>query len=207
MKDISKLKRKPLVSIDIETYSPQTPPWKNGRKDPVVAFSMASADEGEPSRGMTIITVIQPPEKEVKLLSQVARLLQYFNGTQVWYYGYGAEKFDMPYLIYRSSLYGLDKELINSVEKNPNIEVSDLAKRSFNLDPEYHLSMSNCEERLGIRRMLPKTIFNGASYHDYFDQWRGSGSPLAIWYNQEDVLCTLNILHNIIDRTQTRKDE
>lgn len=46
-----RFERHPLVTkmfsaVDIETYSPGIPPWKNGCKDPIAAASMAIAEKG-----------------------------------------------------------------------------------------------------------------------------------------------------------------
>jgi len=186
------------IGADIETYSPEKTPWTNGYADPVVSVAFAVIEDLKDIESLSIFSFIKPPRYEPSLLYQVIRFLEVSRGIIVWYYGYGPRKFDVPYLLKRAEKYGLRRRLENAIEAHVNLDVCDLAKQALGLGTEYRLSMTECNQRLGISRTLQKSSLNGANYHIQFDEWECNGSLKALFYNEEDAINNLRILQKLI---------
>jgi len=182
-----------LIGVDIETYSPSTPPWKT-YADPIVCVSFAITNDIDINDGLCVISMIQPPEQERLLLSQSLSILESLNGVRVWFYGYGEGRFDAPYMLARAAIYGLENRLKNAIESELNLDVYDVAKKIAGINS---FSMRRCEEMLDIKRILSKSCINGANYHYYYDLWRRNGSYEALFYNIEDAITTLRVFQKL----------
>ena len=182
-----------LAGIDLETYSPQGPPWRPASDDPIVCASIALYDDDL----WIVVGLIAPPRAEAKLIRKLLNLIKVVEGIKLWFYGYGDGKFDANYLVFRARKYDLLRDAKEAVEKGVNIDVNDLAKEVLGLPQSYRLSMSKCEHILGLARTIAKHEVNGSNFHHYYELWLKSGNLTPMWYNQEDAVMTVRIFQRL----------
>ena len=182
-----------VISIDIETYSPNGKPWETW-VDPIVSIAMVYSKTINPIDGCLTQCLVETPQSEAELLRKFIKILDALDCPRIWFFGYGIGRFDYPYLQSRAEIHQLDADIREAVDRQANYDVCDLAKHAFGLSPDSRLSMARTEELLGIRRTSDKSILNGANFHNAYDSWRHNEEKQAIWYNQEDAINTLLIL-------------
>lgn len=186
-----------LVGIDLETYSPEGPPWRLASNDPIVCASLAIYDGDV----WVVVSLIGPPRAEAKLIRRLLSLVRAIEGVRLWFYGYGEGKFDANYLMLRAERYGLLREAQEAINRGLNIDVNDLAKEVLGLSQDYRLSMSRCERMLGLTRTMSKRDINGSNFHHYYELWLRNGNLTPMWYNQEDSVMTVRIFQQLKNLT------
>jgi len=176
----------PLISLDIETYSPDGFPEK--KDDPVVSLTLAISETGRIQNGVVVISVLYPPEKERELLVRARDILSTLQGgTLITYYG---SRFDLPYLKFRGNVHGVN---LREVEMRlTHIDAYDVA-RGF---PFSSYSQKTVEKELGINRTV--TSVNGSGYHYAYERFRSRGDLDCLLYNIEDSVGVLMLLNHLL---------
>jgi len=169
-----------LIAFDIETFSPDGFPFQ--AEDPIVNFSLVMPFEG---RGIVSLSVIVGPEGERGLLSLLHRLLWGFRGA--WLLTYNGSKFDLEYIMRRSSLYNLDFGEVFACLRH--IDVYKLLKWLKVYFPRY--DQKTVEGCLGIRRVI--RYVSGSSYHHFYGNFLRNGDLTSMFYNIEDSFGCLKI--------------
>ncbi|MEM2351494.1 MAG: ribonuclease H-like domain-containing protein [Thermoproteota archaeon] len=172
---------RPLVALDIETYSPDGFP--SAFEDPIVNVSLAIHD----GIGLRIVSLAYPPERELTLLRFLSAELAGLKGLLLTYNG---TRFDLPYLGRRCALNGLGFEL----GRLEHLDLYWMARREIPGLASY--SQSSVERALGIDRLSGH--IHGGVYHEHFDKFLEDGSPDPIVYNIEDSLGCLRIFKGIV---------
>lgn len=184
-----------LLSLDIETHSPNGFPYE--MEDPIVIATLTASKHLDVRRGTAITTLIAPPEREGELLKLLASLLGLFN-EEVVLITYNGSRFDLPYLNYRASLYGLNLEAELSRFKH-----LDLYKAVKKLLLLRSYSLKNVENHLGIRRVIEGV--SGGNVYSAFESFLKEGNLLGAFYNAEDSFNALLILRRLLELTRSEE--
>ena len=178
--------RPPLISLDIETYSPHGFPEK--KDDPVVSLSLAISETSRIQNGLIVISILFPPEKERDLLLRTREMISMLpSGTLTTFYG---SRFDLPYLLFRGNIYGVDLSQIET--RLTHIDAYDIA-RSFPF-PSY--SQKKVEKELGIKRTV--TSIDGSRYYCAYERFQTRGDLGCLLYNIEDSVGVLVLLNRLL---------
>jgi len=178
--------RLPLISLDIETYSPCGFPEK--KDDPVVSLTLAVSETSRIQNGLVVVSILFPPEKERELLVRTREILSTLpEGTLTTYNG---SRFDLPYLQFRGNVHGVDLREIEMRLKH--IDAYDIA-RTF---PFSSYSQKRVEKELGINRTI--TSIDGSKYHYAYERFQSRGDLDCLLYNIEDSVGVLMLLNQLL---------
>jgi len=177
----------PCMGFDVETYSLNGFP-RNG-EDPVVAATLAISMDRDPGKGLTLLSLVYPPSREVTLLTWLYSFLSSSRGSCL--VTYNGVRFDLPYVIRRGRMCGIDfEDVFSNCEHLDLYEV--VRKRSPRL-PGY--GQKTVERFMGIDRVVNDV--SGAFYHEVFQNFLVFGSLKPLIYNIEDSVGCLNILKRL----------
>jgi len=178
--------RLPLISLDIETYSPFGFPEK--KDDPVVSLTVAISETRRVQDGLMVISILFPPEKERELLLRTSEILSTLpEGSLTTYYG---SRFDLPYLQFRADVHGVD--LRDLEMRTTHIDAYDIAK-GF---PFSSYSQKRVEAELGIKRTV--TSIEGREYYYAYERFQRRGELKCLLYNIEDSVGVLMLLNQLL---------
>jgi len=177
--------RPPLISLDIETYSPYGFPEQ--KEDPIVSLTLAISETIRIQSGLVVISILFPPERESDLLVRTREILSTLpEGTLTTYYG---SRFDLPYLEFRGNMYGVNLREIKT--RLAHLDAYDIA-RSF---PFASYSQKRVEKELGIKRRV--VGINGSGYHCAYERFQSRGDLGCLLYNIEDSVGVLVLLSHL----------
>ncbi len=178
--------RQPLISLDVETYSPHGFPEHKG--DPVVSLTLAISETSRIQNGLTVVSILFPPQKERDLLLKTRETLSTLPaGTLTTYYG---SRFDLPYLRFRGNMHGVDLREIET--RLAHVDAYDIA-RSF---PFSSYSQKRVEKELGMKRTV--TSVDGGRYHHAYERFQSQGDLDCLLYNIEDTVGVLMLLSHLL---------
>lgn len=181
---------RPLVGFDIETYSPDGFPAQ--REDPIVAATLAASPSFGLNGGLIIVSMIFPPSKEGELLSWLHAMLGAFSGGSM--VTYNGRKFDLPYVIHRGRLRGLDLE--RPLKEYLQLDVYEAVRAALLALPSYR--QKAVEGLFGFERLVRDG--SGESYHELFDSFMQTEDLRPVVYNMEDSIGCLRILNCLATR-------
>jgi uncharacterized protein YprB with RNaseH-like and TPR domain len=181
------LNHAPLISLDIETFSPYGFPHNKG--DPVVATSVAALIGRDMRDGLMLFSMICRPSSEGRLINWISKLFNSLSGS--FLLTYNGKKFDLPYIKFRAERYGIN--LDGEIERLVHIDLYELVKRFRLSFPRY--SQKVVEQCLGIRRQI--TDVNGGNFHMHFLNFLENGNVKPLLYNIEDSLLIHLILNSL----------
>jgi uncharacterized protein YprB with RNaseH-like and TPR domain len=186
----------PFVGFDIETYSPNGFPAHG--EDPIVAATLAVSPSFALNSGLMLISMIFPPSKEGELLSWLHAMLELFSGgSMVTYNGW---RFDLPYVIHRGRLHGLNLEW--ALGAYHQLDVYKAVRAALPTLPSYR--QKAVEDLIGVER-LTRGI-SGESYHKLFDSFMQAEDLRPVIYNVEDSVGCLRILNYLATRVLNDAD-
>lgn len=179
--------KRPLLSFDVETYSPHGFPFR--MEDPIVNFSMALPTFQNPKDGLLTFSFISHPRFERELLMLLYDVLLSLDGG--FLVTYNGTKFDVEYVIHRGSLFDFDFQSLFS-----SFFHVDLYKLVRWLDirlPRY--SQKAVEKIVGFKRVVNDV--SGEAYHLYFADFLKDLNLKAPFYNVEDSVGCLQIMDRL----------
>jgi len=177
----------PYIGFDIETYSPNGFP-RDG-EDPVVAATLAVSVDGDPRRGLLLLSLIYPPSREETLLTWLRCFLSSSRGSCL--VTYNGARFDLRYVVHRGRRHGIGFE--NVFSNYEHMDLYEAVRRSRLRLPSY--GQKAIEGFMGIGRVV--NDLSGASYHKAFQNFLRFGSLKPLFYNMEDSVGCLNILKGL----------
>jgi len=180
----------PLVGFDIETYSPDGFPAQG--EDPIVAATLAASPSFGLNGGLILISMIFPPSKEGELLGWLHAMLETFSGGSM--VTYNGRRFDLPYVIHRGRLHGLDLE--RALKGYLQLDVYEAVRAALPALPSYR--QKAVEGLFGVERLVRDT--SGESYHELFDSFMQTEDLRPVVYNIEDSIGCLRILNYLATR-------
>lgn len=177
----------PHIGFDIETYSPAGFPQDGD--DPVIAATLALSENGVPRKGLLLVSLIYPPSVEERLLTLLRSFLSVSRGNCL--VTYNGTRFDLQYLIHRGEIYGIDFDAVFS--SFDHLDLYRVIRRARLRLPSY--GQKAIERVMGIDRVVNDV--SGSSYHRVFNDFLRSGSLKPLFYNIEDSVGCLRILHGL----------
>lgn len=184
----------PIISLDIETYSPQGFPYDKG--DPIVAAGIAIPFNRKIKSGVIVVSVICNPPLEVKLLDWIFKILSLMPDT--FLLTYNGKNFDIPYIVSRAKRYRID--ISNTLNKFTHMDLYEIIK--YSKIPFPRLSQNVVEKYLGLERSVDG--ISGANYHRHYLNFLKDGSTKPILYNIEDTLLMHLILNTLNENSLIR---
>lgn len=192
-------RERPVISIDIETYSPNGFPELFQDLVAVVGIGISYKFDGDVTIIKQFVIDELNEESEAKLFQEVVKYLNDLDGGVI--VSYNGARFDIPYLIYRGQKHCID--LWGILSKFRHVDVYYMVQNSqfgSEIWREYgHVRLSDCEKYF-FGRERKTTGINGGNFAEYF---RGNRED-AFKYNQEDVSSNIEILKKLVNVEENR---